>query len=279
MRLILGIDNTRFGEWIRNLFYDSVMYGRISLPAYIHITDSAEVFFHKIYPMEQMQLQGTIRDTSFFRDRVILTTKNDTVADINVRILTRLAGETRVYDAIDSISFNTMEKEGNRSDISIEFLRAQNPSGLPPARLELKIGAPVICLRNLFFREGLCNDTRMIITKLREYSIKVKIINSQFYEKDRVIPRITLTTDMRKGAWKHSRKQFLMRLCFAMTINKAQGQSLQKIGINLRQPVFTHGQFYVAFSRVTDMANLDVLLPYRGSGMVENIVYPEVLLR
>jgi ATP-dependent exoDNAse (exonuclease V) alpha subunit len=70
-----------------------------------------------------------------------------------------------------------------------------------------------------------------------------------------------------------------MRLCFAMTINKAQGQSLQKVGIDLRQPVFTHSQFYVAFSRVTDIANLDVLLPYRGNGMVKNIVYPEILLR
>jgi hypothetical protein len=60
---------------------------------------------------------------------------------------------------------------------------------------------------------------------------------------------------------------------------ETQGQSLQKVGIDLRQPVFIHGQFYVAFSRVTDMANLDVLLPYRGNGMVENIVYPEVLLR
>ena len=70
-----------------------------------------------------------------------------------------------------------------------------------------------------------------------------------------------------------------MRLYFIMTINKTQRQSLQKVGIDLRQPVFTHGQFYMAFSRVTDVANLDVLLPYRGSGMVKNIVYPEVLLR
>ena len=70
-----------------------------------------------------------------------------------------------------------------------------------------------------------------------------------------------------------------MRLYFTMTINKTQRQSLQKVGIDLRQPVFTHGQFYVAFSRVTDVANLDVLLPYRSSGMVENIVYSEVLLR
>jgi hypothetical protein len=72
--------------------------------------------------MEQMQLQGITGDISFFRDRAILTTKNDIVADINVRILPRLAGETRVYDTIDSINFNTM-KEGNRPDIFIEFLR------------------------------------------------------------------------------------------------------------------------------------------------------------
>jgi hypothetical protein len=108
------------------------MYGRILLPAYIYTTDSAEVFFYKIYLIEQMQLQSIIKDTSFFRDRVILIIKNDTVADINVRILTRLVGETRVYDVINFINFNIIEKD-NRPDISIEFLRAQNPSGLPPA--------------------------------------------------------------------------------------------------------------------------------------------------
>jgi hypothetical protein len=68
-------------------------------------------------------MQDIIKNIFFFRDRAILTIKNDTVADINVRILTRLAGETRVYDVINFISFNTMEK-GNRPDISIEFLRA-----------------------------------------------------------------------------------------------------------------------------------------------------------
>jgi hypothetical protein len=39
----------------------------------------------------------------------------------------------------------------------------------------------------------------MIITKLREYSIKIKIIGGQFYGKDRVISRITLITDMEEG--------------------------------------------------------------------------------
>jgi hypothetical protein len=69
-----------------------------------------------------MQLQDITKDIFFFRDRAILTIKNDTVADINVRILIRLAGETRVYNTVNSISFNIMEK-GNKPDISIEFLR------------------------------------------------------------------------------------------------------------------------------------------------------------
>jgi hypothetical protein len=173
MRLILEVDNTRFNEWIRNLFYNSAMYGRILLFIYIYITDSAEVFFYKIYLIKQMQ--DIIKNIFFFRNRAILTIKNDIVIDINVRILTRLTGETRVYDIVNFINFNIIEK-GNKPDIFIEFLRAQNPSGVLFARLELKIGAPVICLRNLFFREGLCNNTRIIISKLREYFIKVKII-------------------------------------------------------------------------------------------------------
>ena len=165
-----------------------------------------------------------------------------------------------------------------RPDVSQEFLRAQNLSGLAPSRLELKIETPIICLRNLFPREGLCNGTRMVITRFRDYCIEVRIIGGQFYGEDRVIPRIILTADMGKGAWEHSRKQFPVRLCFTITINKAQGQLL-KVGVDLRQSIFTHGQFYVALSRVTDMFNLDIFLPHRGSGKVENIVYPEVLLR
>jgi ATP-dependent exoDNAse (exonuclease V) alpha subunit len=88
-----------------------------------------------------------------------------------------------------------------------------------------------------------------------------------------------LTADLGEGAWIHNRTQFPVRLCFAMTINKAQGQSLKRVGVDLRQSVFTHGQFYVAMSRVTDVNNLDVLLPESSDGRVENIVYEDVLLR
>jgi ATP-dependent DNA helicase PIF1 len=73
-----------------------------------------------------------------------------------------------------------------------------------------------------------------------------------------------------------SRRQFPVPLCFAMTINKSQGQSLEIVGVYLQHSAFTHGQLYVALSRVTDVRRLTVLLP-EDRTTTENIVYTEVL--
>ena len=68
-----------------------------------------------------------------------------------------------------------------------------------------------------------------------------------------------------------------MHLAFAMTINKAQGQSLGRVGLDLRYPVFGHGQFYVGVSRGTNLNRAKVLLE-RGV-KTTNIVYKDILLR
>jgi ATP-dependent DNA helicase PIF1 len=56
------------------------------------------------------------------------------------------------------------------------------------------------------------------------------------------------------------RKQFPVRLSFAMTVNKAQGQTIPNVGVYLPEPVFSHGQLYVALSRATARANIRILI-------------------
>lgn len=60
--------------------------------------------------------------------------------------------------------------------------------------------------------------------------------------------------------FKFQRRQFPLSLCFAMTINKSQGQSLSQVGLYLQRPVFTHGQFYVAISRARTRKGLKILI-------------------
>lgn len=96
-----------------------------------------------------------------------------------------------------------------------------------------------------------------------------------------LIPRITLSPSDKSidFAFKLKRRQFPVQLAFAMTINKAQGQSVKHVGIDLRTPVFSHGQLYVALSRATSPHNIKVVLPAESSEPTTmNIVYPEVLL-
>ena len=62
-----------------------------------------------------------------------------------------------------------------------------------------------------------------------------------------------------------------------MTVNKSQGQSLKNVGLDLRTPVFSHGQLYVGLSRCTSGNRLKVLLKQEDGGKMANIVFKEIL--
>ena len=97
-----------------------------------------------------------------------------------------------------------------------------------------------------------------------------------------LIPRIKFISEQGSYTFEWSRCQFPVRIAFATTINKAQGQTLQKVGVWLRSPVFTHRQLYVASSRTGNPDALKFAIKQQEGeplGSTANVVYNEVLLQ
>jgi ATP-dependent exoDNAse (exonuclease V) alpha subunit len=103
-------------------------------------------------------------------------------------------------------------------------------------------------------------------------------MSGQHNGKKAFIPRIICKPSPGELPFVLKRRQFPVCLCFGMTINKSQGQSVKHVGIDLRNPVFAHGQLYVAGSRCTSSSRIKVVFPPETNDCTtDNIVYPEVL--
>ncbi|XP_060855618.1 uncharacterized protein LOC132933334 [Metopolophium dirhodum] len=126
-------------------------------------------------------------------------------------------------------------------------------------------------LRNLS-PPKLCNGTRLRITDLQKNLIEAQIMTGFAKGESVFIPRIPIIPS--DYPFQFKRMQFPVKVCFAMTINKSQGQTLKIAGIDVREDCFSHGQFYVACSIVSMPTNLVILAP---TGKTSNVVYREIL--
>ncbi|XP_059167460.1 ATP-dependent DNA helicase PIF1-like [Physella acuta] len=162
----------------------------------------------------------------------ILCPKNEDVDSINQKVLDLLEGEEKAYLSFDSL-------------VSDE--------------LKLKVGAIIMLLRNLNTNQGLCNGSRLVVTKMMRNVVEAKVITGKVKGNIVLIPRSDLKTDSGLP-FELKRRPFPLKLAFAMTINKSQGQTLDKVGLYLSTPVFGHGQLYVAFSRARRSADVKVFV-------------------
>jgi ATP-dependent DNA helicase PIF1 len=158
----------------------------------------------------------------------------------------------------------------------VEFLNTLQFSGIANHKLELKVGVPILLLRNLNQSIGLCNGTRLIVNKLGQRVIEVKIIIRNNVGKCVFIPRIIMSRSGTDWPFVLCRCQFPIQVAFAMTINKSQGHIEQR-WVYLPSPVYSHGQLYVAISRVTRSANIKIFSGQGPDGYMRNVVYKEVL--
>jgi len=218
-------------------------------------------------------------DATFMAARAILAPKNDHVDAVNNAMINRLPGSPTVLLATDELA-----PDMDPNTYPPEWLHNQRGSGLPPYRLLIKKGAIVMLLRNLDSSRGLCNGTRLKIAAFSSLVLQCVILTGPCSGEEVLIRRTRITPTAENLPSGLQRTQFPVQLAYSLSINKAQGQTLQSVGLYLPEPCFGHGQLYVACGRVGLPSQLKILMADVDGGVqradnlqTRNVVYKDVL--
>ena len=186
--------------------------------------------------------------------KIILTTTNARASGINQNYLKQLSSEEFSY----------------RAQATGQFYKELFPTD---EVLKLKKGAQVIMIKNDPEKRWV-NGSIGTIHDIAEKKIKVKI-NHKIYEvKKEKWDRIQYSYDDDQQEVLEnvtgSFKQYPMRLAWAITIHKSQGQTFEKVIIDMSQGSFAPGQLYVALSRCISLEGIELLRPLRKSDVIVN---------
>ncbi|GKE30850.1 ATP-dependent DNA helicase PIF1-like protein [Tanacetum coccineum] len=240
---------------------------------YIDEATSKDALINEMFPSFATNAHSSADIVS----RAILSTKNEHVDNINDMLIDRFPCEEKVYYSFDEAEDDT------HNFYPFKFLNSLNVIRLTPHYLRFKIRCPIILLWNLDLANGLCNGTRLICKRFDPNVINAEIAAGQHVGVRVLLPRIPLApSEEDMFPFKLKRTQFPARLSFAMTINKAQGQTIPNVGVYLPESVFSHVQLYVALSRGISRTTTKVLVkPQKefdqGGVYTSNVVYQEVL--
>ncbi|RKF55217.1 putative atp-dependent dna helicase pif1 [Golovinomyces cichoracearum] len=203
-----------YNQWVADLLYKVELHGLNTLPPFIDSPPNNEALIESIYPAD---------------DRCLLATTNLVVWDLNDEVYKRFPGVEVAYRSHDTQELDDITGGWEES---VENMWNVNLPSIQPAILKLKICMPVICTRTLMAHAGPCNGSRGILTGLQKHVVEIMLLGGQWHGKLRYIPRIPIKTNPTELHYTLIRKQFPLRPCFAMTINKSQGQSFVHVGVD-----------------------------------------------
>ncbi|GKC64326.1 retrotransposon gag protein [Tanacetum coccineum] len=127
------------------------------------------------------------------QQKAIVCPENETADMINSRVLSMLPGTTRTYKSFDEATPHGHDGGEVELLYPTEYLNTLSFAGLPSHNLELKVGTPIMLLRNINIVGGLCNGTRMIVKQLLPKVIEAQIITGTRVSQKVYLPRIPLT--------------------------------------------------------------------------------------
>jgi len=251
--------------------------GLIDVPEGLKITNNIKEVVDFVFSEE------VLKDPDQCAGSAVLSPTNAQVDQLNRDTLKKLPGKSKTYEAIDEVvDYDLLDCHAGEANL--ENIATKTPTGFPHHKLELKVGSIVILIRNISIPDGLCNGTRLIVEQLDDHVITCRVLEtSKSSNGPRVIgksfdfPRYRFMYEPERGAstpyLRYSRLQFPFKLGYAMTINKAQGQTLNRVGVVLSSNVFSHGQLYVALSRARSILNIIIFNPNEDSnGKLYNVV-------
>ena len=123
---------------------------------------------------------------------------------------------------------------------------------------------------------------KYVVRNIRPHVVELMAISRSKAGSTLFLPRIIMMSESAMLPFTIRRRQFPIRLCFGMTANRAQGQTLATVGVYMTAEFFTHGHVYVALSRCGDRRRIKVLKRMeRGAKgrptQIKNVVYKSVL--
>ena len=158
-----------------------------------------------------------------------------------------------------------------------------NTNDAPPHRLLLKVNDICRIMRPMKSSD-LATNSLVQILHIGRAVIKVRVLTGK--KQVVLIPRMKFSFTLKYGrSFNITRTQFPLCLAYAMSVNKSQGQTKNRILQDARIEAFAHGQTYVARSRVTDRRNIKVYITKEQLENVDgvdcpvivNVVYPQTL--
>jgi hypothetical protein len=213
-------------------------------------------------------------DSSTSYAKMYLSPINAHADDFNNYVLEQFPGMATTY-----YSSNSMKEQGDSEWTGLPreslFNQAEG-SGVPRHTLKLKVGVICFVMRNLSFALGIVKNSRIRVMELHQRHVVVETIARAGYPSKRfAITRIYFEFKENSfTGYSILRRQIPLRLAYGCSFNGCQSATAEKVVIDVRTPVFSHGQLYTAMSRVRKQNDLiirrDFDLPEQA--IVRNVV-------
>lgn len=271
------------------LFELTHSYRQANDPEFVKILDA---FRRPLNPQEKVAIMDAINSRvtdNLPKDAVYVASSNEEVRQVNTKKLAELPGQTTTIDA----EYTILKKDGTDH---VTLMHNELPSKediceivLPSAydsQLTFKRGAMVVLCKSskrggyvngdFGVIEGFNGEYFTIVLKKNNATIycpspfdgyKASQMNEYRYEMEYDPLKHKLA---RKKPFIQKTKQFPLKLAYAFTIHKAQGQTYDNVILDLNSHIFAPGQLYVALSRAKSLQGLYLTKPVTYSDIISD---------